>query len=157
VSAQAEADRLAIRELIDRYADAITRADWDQHAAVFAEDATWEVAAPFNFHVVGRANIREFVSDMSMPMDFLVQPNGSTVVHGLSETRASATTSVQELGRGPNGCLTNFGIYYDTLEKRAGRWQFTRRKFQPLYFSPNKHAGAAPISRADLARIPDGG
>jgi hypothetical protein len=35
-------DRLAIQDLISRYSDAVTRADWQQCAAVFAPDALWE-------------------------------------------------------------------------------------------------------------------
>ena len=36
------ADRIAIEDLIYRYSDAVTRADWDQCEATFAPDATWE-------------------------------------------------------------------------------------------------------------------
>ena len=43
----------AIEQLIHRYSDAITRADWDQHEAVFAPDATIEVASPFEFKAAG--------------------------------------------------------------------------------------------------------
>jgi len=35
-------DRLAIQDLIYRYSDAVTRADWHQCEAVFSPDATWE-------------------------------------------------------------------------------------------------------------------
>jgi hypothetical protein len=35
-------DRLAIQDLINRYSDAVTRADWDQCEAVFAPNAVWE-------------------------------------------------------------------------------------------------------------------
>ena len=39
-------DRLAIQDLIYRYSDAVTRADWQQCEAVFALDAIWE--SPFS-------------------------------------------------------------------------------------------------------------
>ena len=35
-------DRLAIQDLIHRYSDAVTRADWGQCEAVFAAEAIWE-------------------------------------------------------------------------------------------------------------------
>ena len=38
-------DRLAIQDLINRYSDAVTRADWDQCRSVFVPDALWEVPA----------------------------------------------------------------------------------------------------------------
>ena len=38
-------DRLAIPDLIHRYSDAVTRADWQQCEAVFAADVIWESPA----------------------------------------------------------------------------------------------------------------
>ena len=35
-------ERLAIADLIYRYSDSVTRADWDQTEAVFAPDVVWE-------------------------------------------------------------------------------------------------------------------
>ena len=35
-------ERLPIADLIHRYSDSVTRADWDQTEAVFAPDAIWE-------------------------------------------------------------------------------------------------------------------
>ncbi len=35
-------DRLAIQDLITRYSDAVTRADWQQCETLFAVDAVWE-------------------------------------------------------------------------------------------------------------------
>ena len=35
-------DRSAIADLIHRYSDAVTRADWEQCEAVYAPDAMWE-------------------------------------------------------------------------------------------------------------------
>jgi hypothetical protein len=51
-------DRQAIADLIHRYSDATTRADWDQLQAVFASDAVLEVTSPFDFRAEGAAHIR---------------------------------------------------------------------------------------------------
>jgi ketosteroid isomerase-like protein len=40
--ARAWEDRDAIQQLIYRYSDAVTRADYEQMATVFAADAVWE-------------------------------------------------------------------------------------------------------------------
>ena len=40
--AHAWEDRDAIQQLIYRYSDAVTRADYEQMATVFAADAVWE-------------------------------------------------------------------------------------------------------------------
>ena len=47
-------DRLAIQDLIYRYSDAVTRADWPQCEAVFAPDALWE-SPPLGLRYGGRA------------------------------------------------------------------------------------------------------
>ena len=39
-------DRLAIREVIELYSDAVTRRDWETTGALFAEDAVWSIAPP---------------------------------------------------------------------------------------------------------------
>ena len=50
-------DRLAIQDLINRYCDAVTRADWDQCEAVFAPDAVWE--SPLGLRFESRAAFLE--------------------------------------------------------------------------------------------------
>ena len=42
-------DRLAIQDLINRYSDAVTRADWQQCESLFAVDAVWESSAGLRF------------------------------------------------------------------------------------------------------------
>lgn len=57
-------DRLAIQDLINRYSDAVTRADWQQCESLFAVDAVWESPAYDDFaRINGRWKFsrREFV------------------------------------------------------------------------------------------------
>jgi SnoaL-like domain len=49
-------DRLEIQDLIHRYSDGVTRADWQQCEAVFTPDATWESSASSG-HSVRRSRI----------------------------------------------------------------------------------------------------
>jgi hypothetical protein len=42
-------DRLAIQDLINRYSDAVTRADWQQCQTLLAVDAVWESPAGLRF------------------------------------------------------------------------------------------------------------
>jgi hypothetical protein len=67
-------DRQAIEDLIHRYSEAVTRADWDQHEAVFAPDAILEVASPFDFRAEGARAIREQTSVGSAKLEFLSRP-----------------------------------------------------------------------------------
>jgi SnoaL-like domain len=55
---QAWVDRQSIEDLIYRYADCVTRADWDQTEAVFAPNAIVEIAAPYDIKLEGAAEIR---------------------------------------------------------------------------------------------------
>ena len=54
---QALGDRIAIRDVIDRYSDAVTRRDWPNVGATFHDDAVWSVGGGFNLEYRSRENI----------------------------------------------------------------------------------------------------
>ncbi len=82
------------------YSDAVTRADWDHHEAVFAPDAVLEVASQFDFRGGGAAEIRNLTSAGSARLYFLIQTVDSVVIHLLESERAEATSTIHEMGRG---------------------------------------------------------
>jgi SnoaL-like domain len=161
---QAWIDRLAITELINRYSDATTRADWDQLEAVFAPDAILEVASPFDFRAEGAANIRATMSAGSDRLDFLIHRVDSIVIDLQSNERAEATSTFHEIGRGtspnPDGTGTDvlldwfqYGVYYDDIVKLDGAWKFSRRYGQPLlYVGDNAVPGDRIAVRTELVR-----
>jgi hypothetical protein len=89
-------DRLAIEDLIARYSDAVTRADWDQCEAVFAPDAVWQ--SPLGLRFESRAAFMEFLRPTSS-YDVLIQTSHSSVITFTGPDRAKATTTI-ELSRG---------------------------------------------------------
>lgn len=157
-------DRLAITELIHRYSDATTRADWVQLEAVFASDAVLEVSSPFDFRAEGATEIRSAMSGGSDRLDFLIHRVDSVVIDLQGADRAQATSTIHELGRGaspnPDGTGADvwmdwfqYGVYYDDIVKIDGEWKFARRFCQPLlYVGEDAVAGDAIATRTSLVR-----
>jgi hypothetical protein len=153
----------AIEQLIHRYSDAVTRADWDQHEGVFAADAIIEVASPFDFRAEGARAIREQTSAGSARLDFLIHRVDSVVVELLDADHAQATSTIHEMGRGPAPGLSGdqadtwlnweqYAIYYDDIARIDGAWKFTHRYCQPLYYRSDAHPGQAIAARSALVR-----
>jgi hypothetical protein len=148
-------DKLAIQEVIVRYSDAATRGDWDAFAALWVDDAVWEVGPPVDTQVVGVAAIVETVVASVDAEDFLVQMTHGSVVTLRGDGRASATTTIHALARRTGEHqIVNLGVYYDDLVRVDGGWKFTKRMLQPVYSDTSPLPGTAPITRADLARLP---
>jgi SnoaL-like domain len=156
-------DRLAIQDLIFRYSDAVTRADWHQCEAVFAPDAVWE--SPLGLRFENRSAFLEFLKATS-DYDVLIQTPHSSVITITGADHATATTTIHELTRGvgladtelgDRGAEINieqFGIYYDDLARIDGEWKFTRRVFVPVYATTGSVSGDV-IARRSALRQPD--
>lgn len=137
-------DRLAIREAIELYSDAVTRRDWKTMAAVFAEDALWSIAPPTDLTLHGRAAIAKGVAEMVEAFEVFVQMTHSIVVE-LDGDRASARTIVNGFGRLRDGSRGAFalGAYIDTLIRSGDGWLFQSRRFEPLFIDNTAPAGTA--------------
>jgi ketosteroid isomerase-like protein len=153
-------DRLAIQDLIARYSDAVTRADWDQCEAVFAPDAVWE-SPNLGLRYDDAASFLEMVR--ASTTDLLIQTPHSSVVM-LDGDRATATTTIHEMSRGVGsadsalggaGAEINFeqwGIYYDDVARLDGEWKFTRRVFVSVYLKPGCMTGDVLTARSAMQR-----
>lgn len=128
------ADRLAIREIIERYSSALTRYSWEEMASTFHVDAVWMVAPPFNLEFTTRQDIQDGIRSLVSGFDFLVQMTHSMVID-LDGDRASAITVITETGRNSadKSAVYMHGTYHDEIARIDGRWQFTKRVFQPIY------------------------
>jgi hypothetical protein len=157
-------DRQAIADLIHRYSDATTRADWNQLEAVFASDAVLEVTSPFDFRAEGATEIRTVMSGGSDRLDFLIHRVDSIVIDLQGTDHAQATSTIHELGRGtsfshdgtPEDVWLDwfqYGVYYDDIVKIDGEWKFARRFCQPLYYGgDNAVPGDVIAARSKLVR-----
>jgi hypothetical protein len=133
-------DRLAIRELADRYTMGITRRDWDAVAACFHENARWGASLGMDFQ--GRQAILDGIRPGVEAMDFLVQMQHACVIENLTADRATVRNVHNEVGRMPGGGgLFLLGVYSDVVVKVDGAWVFEDRYFQAHYVDPAPNAG----------------
>jgi hypothetical protein len=155
-------DRLAIQDLIYRYSDAVTRADWAQCAQVFAPGAIWECP------LLGLRydSCEEFLDTLrpTTAFDLLLQTPHAPVITFTHADQARATTTVHEMNRGQHpmtsalgdaGTPINaemYGIYYDEIARIDGEWKFTHRRFVPFYLASGGVTGEVTTPRSQLAR-----
>jgi len=120
-------DRLAIRELVESYNDALMRFDGDAWAENWADDGIWslpgmgEVAGKDKFFPLwkGAMSAYEFVG-------FFASAGPITV----TGDTAHATWYQQEFLHGKDGTVAQItGRYEDDYVRRNGRWYFHKRVY----------------------------
>ena len=131
-------DRIAIRELLDTYADAVTCHDAEAWSATWDEDAEWSLP---DYPEIGTTRGRAAIVAMwteamkGFPGIMFEAWPGSIEVDGDTARVRSWTSEVYD----QNGrTLRDRGQYEDLCVKRDGKWLFKRRSFR------NIHRQAAP-------------
>ncbi len=124
--------RLAIRERIEAYSDAVFRHDAEAWIACWAEDATWSLPS-LGIDLTGRPAIeaawRQAMSAFAVA-GFFATP-GPIVVAG---RQATARVHTQEILVGHDGKVRRIlGAYDDELALQDGAWRFTRRAYRVLH------------------------
>lgn len=125
-------DRIAIRELIDTYADATSRGDGTLWATLWSEDAEWCFPhLPHIGTISGRDNLVEMwrgassayrnLSILAAPGSIVVDSDTATVRVNLIETYED------EEGRAVHGRPS----YQDRCVRRDGRWMIRHRTSFP--------------------------
>ena len=123
-------DRLAIRERIEAYSDAVFRHDADAWSACWAEDSVWSLPG---FEVSGKAKIRAAWEGALAAFEtaaFFAVP-GATEVSGETATARVYTQEVLILRAG--GVRRIVGAYDDGLVKAGGAWLFKSRRYRILH------------------------
>jgi hypothetical protein len=151
------ADRLEIRDLVERWAVWRDAGDWERFRTVWHDDgrmmATWFQGSAEDFIRVSREGFERGVSIMH----FL---GGSAI--DVAGDRAIAQTKMTISQRAEvDGVLCDVvctGRFYDFLERRSGAWGLVLR--QPIYekdrLDPVDPAAALALDRALLERFPLG-
>lgn len=135
-------DRLAIRELIDAYSDAVMVRDAEAWGRCWAEDAYWSLPE-FKDHeeFIGRDAIvagwvmsmttYASMTDFSKPMIYVSTP-GAIAVDG---DRATARVYTSEIYGDPATGIEHRvrGQYDDEIARIDGQWLFTRRIYRVLH------------------------
>jgi ketosteroid isomerase-like protein len=161
-NATALEDRDAIQQLIYRYTDAVMRADYEQMATVFADDAVWE-SPILEMRFTSAREFIDFQIEGSTSLDVLIQTAANPVIDLVGPDRATASTNIHEIVRGTNASdgvfgpagaeinIDQYGIYFDEVAKFDNTWKFVRRVFVPILIASGVVAGemttARPIAR----------
>lgn len=152
-----QADRLAIRDLIDNWAVWRDAGDWERFATVWHDDgwmsATWFQGSAADFIRVSKEGWAKGVSILHFQGGISID---------LAGHRSIAQTKMTISQRGPvHGVVCDVvctGRFFDFVEKRAGKWGVVRR--QPIYekdrLDPLDPAASLKLDQAKLAQYPEG-
>jgi ketosteroid isomerase-like protein len=123
-------DRMAIRERIEAYSDAVFRRDAEDWIANWADNATWSLPG---LDVTGRDNIKAaWQQAMSaFPLAAFFATPGSIHISGQSAQARVYTQEILTLAEG--GVRRIVGAYDDELIKVDGSWLFRRRAYRILH------------------------
>ena len=119
-------DRLAIRERIEAYSDAVFRHDAEDWIACWAEDGVWRLPG---MEVSGAANIKAAWQGAmaNYPLAAFFATPGSIEVSG---DRADVRVYTQEILRLASGGMRKIiGAYDDKMVKQGGVWRFASRTY----------------------------
>lgn len=128
-------DRVAIRELIDSYSDAVNRVDAAACGDCWAEDSMWEMPDyPEWGRSEGRRNIVAlWIEAMkSAPGVAMIANPGSIEVSGNQAKVVTYTSEVYDQG---GVTQRDRGRYEDVCVKIDGRWFFKSRSFHSIHSS----------------------
>ncbi|SFS10509.1 nuclear transport factor 2 family protein [Sphingomonas jatrophae] len=123
-----ETDRLALRELLDRYSDAVNRMDADAWGATWADDAVWRFRGG---EVQGREAIVATWRKAMAGFDavwFSAFP-GAVEVSGDAATLRTHTFEYLHPAAGPPRLQS--GTYLDRALRTPDGWRFVERAFTP--------------------------
>jgi len=125
-------DKGDIQETISLYHEGASTADLDKLISTFLPDGTWSVPA-LKFHCEGHAEMRDAMSAVLEPIEYLVQINAPAIIAVDGDT-ASARSLVRECAkfREQPGIIDVVGQFVDELRRTPDGWRFARRTFTIL-------------------------
>ena len=126
-------DRLAVRELLEAYADAVCMVDPIAWGNTWAEDGVWELPDyPEIGKIVGKANIvTAWKAAMTQyPGVVFIATPGSIKIAGDEAVVRSYTSEVYDRD---GVTKRDRGRYDDVLVKRGGKWLFKQRVFRNIH------------------------
>jgi ketosteroid isomerase-like protein len=148
------ADELALRNLVNHYADAVSRQDAAGVALLFSADGEWEVIG--HGHPKGRDEIAAFLSGLVTGWETIVHALLSGRVHldPTDHDRASGRWYISEFGRRVDGTEVFFsGVYHDEYARDAGIWRFARRRYDSMFRRVGSTVTTSPFP-ADVPTLP---
>lgn len=134
------ADELAIRELVDRYADAIVRRDEEAWRDTWTEDGEWHILGEL---VRGRAAVVEKWKELMSGLPFVHQLASGGLIEFEGETAHGRFYVNEYISTGAGAGLLMLGVYFDHYVCEAGDWLFSSRRIHPLYMGPPDMSGVS--------------
>ncbi len=134
-------DDLAIRNLVARFADATTIADYEGLKALWQPDGVFTISQP-NFNTkTGIDDIIALIKQLRDGRDFFIQFVHSGVIKDQGNT-ATARWMMHEVAQGPGEkYYSNYGIFNDKMKKINGDWFFTSRSYDYMWLDTGKFLG----------------
>lgn len=125
-------DRQLIRELLERYCDAVNQRDADAWGATWAMESCWQLPHLGLDGISGReAIVASWIEAMKLfPFVNMMAQAGSIGVEGDRARMRSYTAEVAVLQDGTE--IRPLGQYDDVCVKVNGNWLFESRKFTVL-------------------------
>ena len=130
------ADRLLIRELVDRYNDIINHREWTALTSLFTPDAVWEMEGTTALRFEGAPKIAGAIRWNVSRQAALVQIGSGVVIEPSGLDRASVRSSVLEFARAREDepGIHTAGTFQDQVIKQLdGVWRFAHRVFRVRY------------------------
>lgn len=135
-------DRWAIYELVARFDDAVNRRDAAEMAALWTDDAVWEIGEPHPMRVEGADAIVERWSGMIDGTQWLFRGSFAGVVE-ITGDRATGRWPCVETGRFADGTdYDNRSTYEDRYRRLAGGWRLQSRVYRYHWLSHDRLPGA---------------
>ena len=144
-------DRLAINDLVIRYATLLDDAQWDALGELFTTDG---VFASVNSTTTGREAIIENFKVKHAPFTSTWHDPHGIAVDLIDENHARGTViGYAELGK-PGLTLVTSIRYQDDYQCDDGMWRFAKRKVLSLYSMPLSELAAGGLGDQERKRWP---
>ena len=136
------AAKLAIRELVARYSEAVSRGDAKAFGETWAEDGEWLLMGQ---RAVGPEATTAQWQRLVRGFDFVVQFSHGGIIDVEGDT-ATGRWQISEHGRGLDGStFFSMGFYADRYVCVDGCWRFQSRHFEVVYAGrPDLGTGTLP-------------
>jgi SnoaL-like domain len=132
------AGHLAVRDLLDRYTDAINEREWVTLAQLFTDNGIWDlrtVDGQSNQQFEGGQNVADGIRRLVETTQRVIQMNHAQVIQ-VDGRHASARSTIQEVSWMTDGTsVVLFGTYHDAIiQEEDGEWRFAKRQFRMKHF-----------------------
>jgi len=148
------ATELALRDLVARYADAVSRQDPAAVAELFTPDGVWRVGGYGEPR--GHAEITAFLAGLLDSWSTIVHALASGRVHldPADPDRATGRWYITEFGQRTDGAEVFFaGVYHDEYVRDAGVWRFAQRRYDSMFRRVGSDLTTSPFP-TDVPSVP---